>query len=753
MGRPKGSKNVKTLERMQKMGNSANDTNSEIPKKRGPGRPPKKKNTKVVVAVEKNKKKKIIATSSLKTTSSTIVKKRGPGRPPKSATKMTTSTSGAPVVVRKEFELITTAEKKKKSGIDGSPPILSSSSAFAAAARNATIGGGRGRGRGGGRGNAGRGGGRGRGRPPALPKDGVLKRLVLQSKGVEKQKKKKRGPGRPPKTPKTTTKVIAAAKKKTPAKVRVKKAAVTRRKRDNFQKLTVSSSSVVGVIKRGADGKLETVIDGRMRFCPLDTCELKLSTSTELIKHLENAHGVRAKSLQDFKRELELSTQKRGPGRPPKKEPSTATLAVLPKKSPGRPRKIAESTVPPQQQNQQHQSLSVPQSPLLKSSSMVINENVSRAMTLTMGLPYAEKNIPKEGAFKSVRRTPPPPNLSEVIDTPSKRGRGRPPKAKRKSIQTTTTTNAMLQKPTPEIGLPPLPPVATTAAAAGAAHATTVTTTTTTATQSRWRLDYHRIVVTGGTRGIGRACAEEFLGLGAKVFVCGRTQKSVNVAVSEMRKKFGANKVSGIDADITTKEGRSKVLLTCDEFFGANSFDVLVNNAGWNNRQAITAQTAEDFQQIMDINFAAPYFMCVASAERLYRSSKNPSVINVSSVAGLVSTGSGVAYAASKAALVQLTKALACEWAPQVRSNCVAPWVTKTEMLAKAVKANANSLRKAEKSTPLGRAAEVTDVAAAVAFLAMPCSRYINGQIIAVDGGLLSEAHQGDCARVGPLAR
>jgi Tropinone reductase 1 len=220
-----------------------------------------------------------------------------------------------------------------------------------------------------------------------------------------------------------------------------------------------------------------------------------------------------------------------------------------------------------------------------------------------------------------------------------------------------------------------------------------------------------------------------------------------------MRKKFGTNKVSGIDADITTKEGRSKVLLTCDEFFGANSFDVLVNNAGWNNRQAITAQTAEDFQQIMDINFAAPYFMCVASAERLYRSSKNPSVINVSSVAGLVSTGSGVAYAASKAALVQLTKALACEWAPQVRSNCVAPWVTKTEMLAKAVKANANSLRKAEKSTPLGRAAEVTDVAAAVAFLAMPCSRYINGQIIAVDGGLLSEAHQGDCARVGPLAR
>tara|TARA_B100000519_G_C14213696_1_gene423882 strand:+ start:458 stop:1549 length:1092 start_codon:yes stop_codon:yes gene_type:complete len=363
----------------------------------------------------------------------------------------------------------------------------------------------------------------------------------------------------------------------------------------------------------------------------------------------------------------------------------------------------------------------------------MINENVSRAMTLTMGLPYAEKNVPKEGAFKSVRKTPSPPSLDEFVKMPSNRGRGRPSK-NIKSVETMTETNISPQQ---GIGRPPIVP----------------NTTTITATQSRWRLDFQRILVTGGTRGIGRACAEEFLGLGAKVFVCARTQKSVNVAVSEMRKKFGANKVSGVDADITTKEGRSKILLMCDEFFGANSFDVLVNNAGWNNRQTITTQTAQDFQQIMDINFAAPYFMCADSAERLCRSSKNPSVINVSSVAGLLSTGSGVAYAASKAALVQLTKTLACEWAPQVRSNCVAPWVTKTEMLAKAVKANANSLRKAEKSTPLGRAAEVMDVASAVAFLAMPCSRYINGQTIVVDGGLLCEAHQGDCARTGPLAR
>ena len=680
MGRPKGSKNKKTLEKMKKttmtpkssIAAAGGGTDGGVEKKRGRGRPPKKKKIHATFRTKKSAitKKVVVTSNSTKTTK----KKRG--RPPKTPNPKTTS--GAPpggIVIRKEFELITTAEKNR---LD----------------RGATGGRGRGRGRG-------RGGGRGRGRPPALPKDGVSKRLVLQSKGVEK----KRGRGRPPKTTQTTEKRKPGRPRKEP-----------------------SAAAPVAILPKKSPG--------RPRKNPVRVMPPQ--------QQRQQSRSV-PQSIQ--------TTNKRKPGRPRKEPSSAAPVSILPKKSPGRPRKNPARVMPPQQQRQQSRSRDVNLHALESFPTMQINENVSRAMT--MGLPYAEKFVPisRNGAFKpAVRKTPPPPSLGEVIETPSKRGRGRPPKEK--SVETTTTSNETRQKPHQGIGRPPSAPVRTTTTTSTATTTTNAkATTTTTAAQSRWRLDYHRIVVTGGTRGIGRACAEEFLGLGAKVFVCGRTQKSVNVAVSEMRKKFGADKVSGIDADITTKEGRSKVLLMCDEFFGANSFDVLVNNAGWNNRQAITAQTAEDFQQIMDVNFAAPYFMCVASAERLYRSSKNPSVINVSSVAGLSSTGSGVAYAASKAALAQLTKTLACEWAPQVRSNCVAPWVTKTEMLAKALKANANSLRKAEKSTPLGRAAEVTDIAAAVAFLAMPCSRYINGQIIAVDGGLLCEAHQGDCARVGPLAR
>ena len=682
MGRPKGSKNKKTLEKMKKttmtpkssIAAAGGGTDGGVEKKTGRGRPPKKKKIHATFRTKKSAiTKKVVVTSNSKKTTK---KKRG--RPPKTPNPKTTS--AAPpggIVIRKEFELITTAEKNR---LD----------------RGATGGRGRGRGRG-------RGGGRGRGRPPALPKDGVLKRLVLQSKGVEK----KRGRGRPPKTTQTTEKRKPGRPRKEP-----------------------SAAAPVAILPKKSPGRPRK---NPVRVMPPQQQRQQSRSVTQSIQ----------------------TTNKRKPGRPRKEPSSAAPVSILPKKSPGRPRKNPARVMPPQQQRQQSRSRDVNLHALESFPTMQINENVSRAMTLTMGLPYAEKFVPisRNGAFKpAVRKTPPPPSLGEVIETPSKRGRGRPPKEK--SVETTTTSNETRQKPHQGIGRPPSAPVRTTTTTSTATTTTNAkATTTTTAAQSRWRLDYHRIVVTGGTRGIGRACAEEFLGLGAKVFVCGRTQKSVNVAVSEMRKKFGADKVSGIDADITTKEGRSKVLLMCDEFFGANSFDVLVNNAGWNNRQAITAQTAEDFQQIMDVNFAAPYFMCVASAERLYRSSKNPSVINVSSVAGLSSTGSGVAYAASKAALAQLTKTLACEWAPQVRSNCVAPWVTKTEMLAKALKANANSLRKAEKSTPLGRAAEVTDIAAAVAFLAMPCSRYINGQIIAVDGGLLCEAHQGDCARVGPLAR
>jgi len=121
-------------------------------------------------------------------------------------------------------------------------------------------------------------------------------------------------------------------------------------------------------------------------------------------------------------------------------------------------------------------------------------------------------------------------------------------------------------------------------------------------------------------------------------------------------------------------------------------------------------------------------------------------VVNVASVAGIRSTGTGIAYGSTKAALIHLTKTLACEWAKRnIRVNCVAPWMTRTPMLEQALGSNAQNLEKAEKWTPMGRLARPEEVAAPIAFLCMPCSGYITGQCLSVDGGLTAQGFHGPC--------
>ena len=121
--------------------------------------------------------------------------------------------------------------------------------------------------------------------------------------------------------------------------------------------------------------------------------------------------------------------------------------------------------------------------------------------------------------------------------------------------------------------------------------------------------------------------------------------------------------------------------------------------------------------------------------------------MNVSSVAGLTSTGSGAIYAMSKAAVVQLTRALACEWAPfGFRVNCVAPWVTMTPLLAQAIERAPGAADKAAQGTPLKRVAQPEEIASAIAFLLLPASSYITGETLTVDGGLLANGFAGPCA-------
>eukprot|EP00959_Pyramimonas_sp_CCMP1952_P439853 9208615-Pyramimonas_sp.AAC.1 len=261
---------------------------------------------------------------------------------------------------------------------------------------------------------------------------------------------------------------------------------------------------------------------------------------------------------------------------------------------------------------------------------------------------------------------------------------------------------------------------------------------------SRWRLDGYKVLVTGSTKGIGRATAEEMAGLGASVFITARTLTDVQSTVEDLQSQYPGAQISGSAADLSTKDGRDALLeAVSKEWDGC--LDCLVNNAGTNVRKSILEATSDEYDTIMRSNADSVWHLCKAAHSLLVKSIR-PTVVNVASAAGVNSTGSGSIYAMSKAGVIQLTKVLACEWAKyKIRVNCVAPWVTKTPLLAAALEKNPASLDKAAKWTPLGRPGEPHEIACAIAFLTMPSASYITGHTINADGGLAANSFDGPC--------
>lgn len=247
---------------------------------------------------------------------------------------------------------------------------------------------------------------------------------------------------------------------------------------------------------------------------------------------------------------------------------------------------------------------------------------------------------------------------------------------------------------------------------------------------THWKLTGQRALITGGTKGIGLAIAEEFLQLGAKVFITARNEEQVQRQVENWRKE--GFEVEGLAADMSQSKDREKLMQAIEVYWGG--LDILVNNVGTNIRKRIQDYTESEYRHIMQTNLDSVYHLC-QMAHPLLKAGNQSSVVNISSVAGMTSIKSGVIYGMTKAAMIHLTKNLAVEWAADgIRVNTVAPWYIRTP-LVEGVLGKPGYLEEVLYRTPMNRIGEPIEVATTVAFLCMPAASYITGQCIAVDGG------------------
>ena len=240
--------------------------------------------------------------------------------------------------------------------------------------------------------------------------------------------------------------------------------------------------------------------------------------------------------------------------------------------------------------------------------------------------------------------------------------------------------------------------------------------------------DNKAVLVTGGSRAIGRATAQAFLEAGARVAINGRTEASVAQAIEALGNH---DRLAAAPGDVATAAGCEAAVGAALEALGG--LDILVNSAGVYGRRPMAESDEAFWDSMIDINVKGTYF-CSRAALPALEENGGGAIVNLASIAGLEGYGGATAYCTSKGAIVNLTRAMALELAPGVRVNCVCPGVVDTDMARDGLSEDGDLSAQAEWH-PMKRVATAEEVATAILYLASPAAGFVTGAALPIDGG------------------
>lgn len=238
-------------------------------------------------------------------------------------------------------------------------------------------------------------------------------------------------------------------------------------------------------------------------------------------------------------------------------------------------------------------------------------------------------------------------------------------------------------------------------------------------------------LITGGSKGLGKAIAEAFAGAGATVCLASRNLEQCQSVAAELEGKTGSRAIA-LSADVTQSEQVDR--LVQDTLSALGQIDILVNNAGVNIRGEITDYSDADWMTVLHTNLSSAFFCCRAVGAHMIER-KQGRVINLASMIGTISMPGRVAYASSKAGLLGLTRTLALEWAPHgVTVNAICPGPFATEMNLPIIN-NPELSASFTSRIPVGRWGQLNEIGAAALYLASEAAGFTTGASLFVDGG------------------